>query len=90
MVHITSTMKSVFGLRSLNLTLPKRPLLWVASICEVLNSMGLKNGVHHRRIEKLYYSTDIYPANALAAGYRFQYDLRTALQDWRTVGDKNF
>lgn len=87
--RIVSEFKHVFGFRSIHPTLPLRPLLWLSYVFETLNTMGFKNGIHHRRIEKLYYSTDVYPANALKEGYEFQYDIKTALQDWKLSADLN-
>lgn len=88
--RIVSEIKHVFGLRSIHPTLPLRPLLWLSYIFEALDNLGLRNAIHHRRIEKLYHSTDIYPANAFKEGYVFQYNLRTALEDWKASGDQNF
>ena len=84
---IVNLMKDVFGLKAFNPVLPLKPQQWISYVLELLNQMGLRNGIHHRRIEKLYYSTDVYPENALKAGYIFQYDLRTALEDWKLSGD---
>lgn len=84
---IVDSMKEVFRLRSIHPTLPVKPLLWMSYLLELLNQLGLRNGIHHRRIEKLYYSTDVYPENALKDGYRFEYDLRSALEDWKKSGD---
>lgn len=87
--RIVSDIKEVFDINSVHPVLPVRPLLWVSYLFEALNHMGVSNGVHHRRIEKLYYSTDVYPANALRDGYIFQYDLQSALKDWKCSGDPN-
>lgn len=84
---IVSDIKNVFGLRSVHPVLPVKPLLWLSYLFEFLNQLGLRNGIHHRRIEKLYYSTDVYPENALREGYSFEYDLRSALEDWKLSGD---
>lgn len=50
---------------------------------EILSRLGIETGVHHRRIEKLYYSTNLSTGELQTAGFRFQYSLRTALDDWR-------
>lgn len=89
MKRIISEIKQTFSLRSVHPVLPLRPLLWLSYLCEILDKMGLKNGIHHRRIEKLFQSTDVYPANALKEGYTFEYSLRTALEDWKISGDPN-
>lgn len=85
--EIISSIKDVFALRSFHPTLPVKPLLWLSYLFELLDQLGLRNGIHHRRIEKLYHSTDIYPENALMEGYSFKYDLRSALEDWKLSGD---
>lgn len=87
MKRIVSDIKETFGFRSIHPVLPVRPLLWISFLFEALDQMGLRNGIHHRRIEKLYHSTDVYPANALKEGYVFEYNLRTALEDWKVSGD---
>lgn len=64
--------------------LPFRFLLLVSYIFELLNELGFKNPIHHRRIEKLYYSTYLSVDAALSAGYIFSYNLKTALMDWKS------
>jgi len=81
--RIVGYFKSVFGLKPLTPVLPYKLMLFVAYWFEFLNVIGLKNSVHHRRIQKLYHSTDIYPENALKEGYKFKYDLESALADWK-------
>ncbi|UXX80591.1 NAD(P)-dependent oxidoreductase [Reichenbachiella carrageenanivorans] len=82
MRNIVSDFKVVFKMRVLTVTLPYKLMLFVAYMFEFLNSIGLRNSIHHRRIQKLYYSTYIHPANALAEGYEFKYTLKSALEDW--------
>jgi len=89
MKAIVAHFKDVFKLRSIHPVLPMQLLLWFSYVLELLNQIGLKNGIHHRRIEKLFYSTDIVPANALRDGYVFAYDLRSALEDWKLSADPN-
>jgi hypothetical protein len=84
--QITDTFNVVFGFKPVRPTLPLGLMLFAAKSFQLLNSLGLKNSIHPRRIEKLYYSTDIYPANALRDGYKFKYDLKSALEDWRMAG----
>ena len=50
---------------------------------EMLALLGIKSGIHHRRIQKLYYSTDISADRVVASGFRFSYTLREALLDWQ-------
>ena len=63
--------------------LPFKLLIFLSYIFELLNSIGLKNPIHHRRIEKLYYSTDLSTDAVLASGFKFKYTLKSALEDWK-------
>lgn len=49
---------------------------------EVANAMGLKNGICRERIDKLVKSTAMLPARLTEDGYRFSFDLESALRDW--------
>lgn len=89
MKEIVQTFKEVFGLRSINPVIPYRLLLLLSYGFELLNSVGLKNSVHHRRIQKLFFSTYIHPKSALEIGYNFSYDLKSALKEWKESGDLN-
>ena len=81
--EISETICMVMGWRRFAPVIPFRLLLIASYFFETLNSFGLKNPIHHRRIEKLYYSTYLSVDNALNAGYRFTYDLQSALEDWK-------
>lgn len=87
--EIVMDFKRVFVLKSFNPVLPLKFLILLSYFFEFLNSIGLRNDVHHRRIEKLYYSTDIYPENALKEGYTFKYDLNSSLEDWKESEKQN-
>ena len=81
---IVDSFKKVFGFRRLWVpVIPYKLLKWVAKGFQVLNSLGLKNGIHPRRIEKLYFSTNISPQKMIKTGYKFQYNLISALEDWK-------
>lgn len=43
----------------------------------------LKSPIHHRRIEKLYYSTSIDASQCVRDGFRFAYSLGTSLERWK-------
>lgn len=62
---------------------PFRFLLLISYLFELLNAVGLKNPIHHRRIEKLYYSTNLSADASIASGFKFSYDLSSALNDWK-------
>jgi len=81
--HICETICKVMNFRKPFLVAPFRLALVTSYPFEVLNELGvLRSGIHHRRIEKLYHSTNIVPQKALQAGFQFQYTLETALRDW--------
>ncbi|MEP1034527.1 NAD(P)-dependent oxidoreductase [Ekhidna sp.] len=86
---IIEIFKEVFRIRSFNPIIPYKLLLLIARGFEMLNAMGLTNSIHHRRIQKLYFSTNIFPQNALSAGYVFKYNLKSSLEDWEQSNDPN-
>ncbi len=87
MKKIINDFKKVFNFRPVTPVLPYELLLFVSYFTELLNGIGLKNSIHHRRIQKLYYSTDIFPKAAIDSGYKFKYDFKSALEDWKASGD---
>ncbi|MEQ9402640.1 MAG: NAD(P)-dependent oxidoreductase [Cyclobacteriaceae bacterium] len=87
--RIVSTFKQVFNFKSINPILPYGLLILGSYFFEFLNTLGLKNSIHHRRIQKLYFSTDIYPSNALKEGYTFRFDFESSLLDWKDSKDSN-
>lgn len=68
-------------------TIPYRLALSAAYFFELLNFLGINNGIHHRRIQKLYQSTNISSDRALSTGFEFQYDVNTGLADWQIECD---
>jgi hypothetical protein len=50
---------------------------------QALNALGLRNPVHYRRIEKLYFSTYLSAGNLARVDYRADYTLLEAIRDWR-------
>lgn len=77
--------KKTFRLKTFNPVLPYSLLLIASYFFELLNAIGVKNSIHHRRIQKLYYSTNIHPKNALDDGYTFKYDLASSLEHWKST-----
>jgi len=62
----------------------------VSYLFEFFNALGIKNPIHHRRIQKLYYSTNISSDLVIKDGFKFQFDLNSALRDWqKECGYKN-
>lgn len=82
-VDIVNTFKIIFDFKRFVPVLPFRLLIFVSYIFEFLNLIGLKNPIHHRRIEKLYYSTNISSQKIVDAGFQFSFDLETSIADWR-------
>jgi GlcNAc-P-P-Und epimerase len=80
---IVKSIKEVLGLKAINPIIPYGLMLAVSHVFEFLNAIGLKNPIHHRRIQKLYSSTHIFPKNVLESGYKFKFTFYTALNDWK-------
>lgn len=80
---ISNTMCEVFGWKRFIPTIPYPVALMSAYGFEFLNFLGLRNGVHHRRIQKLYYSTDLSADSMVRSGFQLKYSLREAILDWR-------
>ena len=82
--EICRTMLKVFNLNSRIITVPYSLALVGGYAFEILNNLRIfKSAVHHRRIQKLYYSTNISADALKAAGFSWQYSLEDALQEWR-------
>lgn len=85
--EICMTMCSVMGWKRFIPIIPFRVLLLLSFIFEFLNQIGIKNPIHHRRIEKLYYSTHLSSDAALDSGFQFSFTLKSALEDWKKECD---
>ncbi len=81
---IAREIQDIYGMKGTPPTVPYLPALAAAHIMEFAAALGLHNPVHHRRIEKLYHSTHLSAQRLCDAGFRFQFDLRTALEDWKS------
>ncbi len=62
--------------------LPYRLMRALAAVGPWLDAAGLRNGLHPRRIDKLYQSTDAVPQALARDGFGFRYDLRAAVREW--------
>ena len=80
---ICTAMCEVFGFNSHIPVLPYRLALLGGYVGEFLSQMGINTHIHHRRIEKLYNSTDLTADRACKNGFRVAYPLRDALRDWQ-------
>jgi NAD dependent epimerase/dehydratase family enzyme len=47
--------------------------------------VGYKTTINRPRIAKLFNSTNIVPKRLAEAGFKYGYDLKSALQDWNRV-----
>lgn len=74
-----------FGFQTPFLTMPYSWALGASYIFMALAKTGLlKTSIHPRRIQKLRFSTNIFPQNAIEADYKFHFTLDTALQDLKS------
>lgn len=67
--------------------LPYWLAIFISNCLRPFFSSPLKNPFHPRRIQKLFYSTNMSVDAALSIGFRFQYDLSSAIRDWRMSSD---
>ncbi|MCU0605873.1 MAG: NAD(P)-dependent oxidoreductase [Candidatus Edwardsbacteria bacterium] len=84
--QIVDTICDAEGWRRWVPVLPYRPMRWLAKIGPLLEKAGLRNGLHPRRIDKLYRSTDAVPQALSGDGFSFRYDLRAAVAEWLAGG----
>jgi len=60
---------------------------WLLSVAavpfEALNALGIRNGIHRKRLIKLYESTNIVPEWLEDNGFTFRTDIVSALREWR-------
>lgn len=81
--EICDTFCKVFEFRALIPTVPFRLALLVGYCGDFAQSLGFITSLHHRRIEKLFYSTDIATDAMLHTGFRLAYSLAEGLVEWR-------
>jgi len=81
---LCKTFFEVFCFKRLVPTVPYRLALIVSYFFEWLTSMKVfKSDVHHRRIQKLYFSTNISVDEMKRSGFELCYSLPEALEDWK-------
>jgi len=86
---IVDTICKLFNLRRIIPVFPFRLLHLVSYFFEFLNYLGLKNTIHHRRVEKLYLSSNISSDLAIKSGFSFEYNLLEAFKDWKKECNEN-
>ena len=52
---------------------------------EILNTMGIRNGICRERVLKLVHSTHITPRRLIEDGYQFDTDLEKGLRHWQAA-----
>jgi Nucleoside-diphosphate-sugar epimerases len=80
--EICETICRVRGIHRIVPTIPFRLALLAGYMGEIANAVGIETGLHHRRIEKLFYSTDISADAMVQSGFTLNYNLASALVDW--------
>lgn len=80
---ICNSMVEVFEFNKRIPVIPYKLALLGGYLFEILFELGLKTSIHHRRIQKLYYSTDISADPAMETGFKLNYSLKEALLDWQ-------
>jgi nucleoside-diphosphate-sugar epimerase len=74
----------VFKLKVKIITLPYSLALIFSYIFEFLNKKNImKTDVHHRHVQKLYYSTNVSTNKISNTGFKIEYTLIEALEDWK-------
>lgn len=81
--EICKAMVEVFKFNKRIPVVPYKLALLGGYLFEFLSKLGLKTNIHHRRIQKLYYSTDISADRAMESGFNLKYSLKEALLDWQ-------
>ena len=81
--EICDTFCAVFKLKRWIPTVPFRLALLVGYCGDAAHALGIEVDLHHRRVEKMYYSSDIVPDAMLHTGFRPAYSLVDGLIDWR-------
>jgi GlcNAc-P-P-Und epimerase len=83
MEQIVKDFCKVFGWTRIIPTFPYRLTLFASYCFEFFAFLGVHTKVHHRRIQKLYYSTNISAKKLTAVGFQIKFNLRDALEDWK-------
>ena len=81
--EICETFCKVFGLKQRIPTVPFRLALLAGYCGDVAHALGVATDLHHRRIEKLFFSTDIATDAMLDTGFHPAYGLAEGLIEWR-------
>jgi len=80
--RIVNIIKEVLNIKRFVPIMPYKILLFLSYFFSFVNSIGIKNSIHPRRIQKLFFSTHISPQRIIEAGYVFKYSLYSAISNW--------
>ncbi len=78
----------VTGYKRPTIVVPMGLMLLGGLAFEILSKFGLKTSINRPRVQKLFNSTNILPKRLQDSGFRFGYDIRAALVDWRKSSPK--
>lgn len=81
--EICETFVQEAGYRAPLGTIPLSLMVNAARVFQLLNAIGLKNGIHPARMHKLTRSTYIVPSELVRRGYPYRTDLAEALRRWQ-------
>lgn len=84
--EICEAFQRVGGFPAARGTVPLAAMRAAALGFEVLNALGLKNGVSRERVKKLVASTWIEPGYLKQVGYEYETDLEEGLRQWAASG----
>jgi len=85
--HINRCFCVAGGFREPRLVVPLWLMLTAAAGFELLSRLGIETPIHRDRIRKLAFSTNVFPKQLTARGWRFRYDLTDALRRWKNASD---
>jgi nucleoside-diphosphate-sugar epimerase len=80
--EICATFAKVAGYSKPLGTIPLTLMVNAARPFQLLNALGLKNGIHPARMHKLVKSTNIVPGEPVKRGYPYRTDLEEGLRRW--------
>ena len=81
--EICETFSKVAGYHKPLGTIPLSLMVSAARPFQLLNALGLKNGIHPARMYKLVKSTNVVPTELVKRGYPYRTDLEDGLRRWQ-------
>jgi nucleoside-diphosphate-sugar epimerase len=85
--EIVSTIKEVFDFRFPTLIVPYSIIFMASMVFEFASKIGLKTDINRRRIQKLYFSTNIAGDRISEEGFSCEYTLEKGIRDWKEACD---